>query len=213
MIYFLDTPNELEVCASELGVGSESIGQLLTPLTRRANRGGRWAADNGAFARFDADGFKRLLERNEKHRDRCEFVAVPDVVGSARRTLEVWREWAPELAFWPVALVAQDGIEDLDIPWREMRAVFIGGSNEFKMSNAAHQVARAARALGKWVHVGRVNTPGRLAAWEDDADSCDGTGLARYTHMREAMRSNPEPLLRTSGSTGEVQFSPNGAEE
>jgi hypothetical protein len=40
--------------------------------------------------------------------------------------------------------------------------------------------------MGKYVHVGRVNTPGRFRYFEDlEVDSIDGTGLSRYTHMRE----------------------------
>ena len=47
--------------------------------------------------------------------------------------------------------------------------------------------ALAAKALGKWVHVGRINTPVRYERWKDVADSCDGSGLARYDHMLESI--------------------------
>lgn len=41
------------------------------------------------------------------------------------------------------------------------------------------------------VHIGRVNTPGRFERFEKlGADSIDGTGLARYSHMRAAIYEN-----------------------
>jgi hypothetical protein len=63
-------------------------------------------------------------------------------------------------------------------------AVFIGGSTKFKESNAAMACAKAAKILGKIVHVGRINTPERWTRWSKIADSCDGSGVSRYSHMR-----------------------------
>jgi hypothetical protein len=112
-------------------------------------------------------------------------VAAPDVVGSARRTLECFEYWRDRLCAWPLALVAQDGLESLDIPWRQITAVFIGGSTAWKMGPHAAQIVKAAKVCGKWVHAGRVNTPGRLEYFEElGADSIDGTGLSRYSWMR-----------------------------
>jgi hypothetical protein len=190
MIVLLDTSHDLDTCAEELGCEVE---QLLTPLTRfRLQRpGSRFAIDNGAFAGFDASSFVTLLEREEERRENCIFVAVPDVVGSARRTLEVFENWKERLAgWWPLALVAQDGQEHLPIPWGDIDAVFIGGSTEWKLSAHAAQIVRAATALGKWVHAGRVNTPARFEYFEKlGADSIDGTGLSRYSWMRERIYS------------------------
>ena len=79
----------------------------------------------------------------------------------------------------------------MPIPWDEIVAVFIGGTDDFKLGRHGAACVKAAKALGKWVHVGRVNTPGRLEYFEDlGADSCDGTGLARYSHMRAAIYEN-----------------------
>ena len=116
---------------------------------------------------------------------------------SARRTLEVFDEWKQRLADWPLALVCQDGQEHLPIPWKAIAAVFIGGSTEWKMGPHAMTCIKAAKAIGKWVHVGRVNTPGRFEYFEKlGADSLDGTGLSRYSHMREAVhRENTAPQL------------------
>ena len=97
MMALLDTNEDLDACAIELG---GDVGQLLTPLTRRVLQKptAPWAIDNGAFSGFVETRFMGLLERNAHHRDNCLFVVVPDVVGSARRTLEVFERWAPRLS-------------------------------------------------------------------------------------------------------------------
>lgn len=187
MIALLDTSESLHVCQAEIGC---DVGQLLTPLTRfrLQNPALPWAIDNGAFTRFDERAFMSLLQREEHHKANCLFVTVPDVVTSARRTLEVFERWRGRLAAWPLALAIQDGQQDLPIPWEDIAAVFIGGSTEFKLSPAAAHVVRAAKMLGKWVHVGRVNGPDRFAYFEEmGADSIDGSGIARYSHMRQAI--------------------------
>jgi len=194
----LDTSEDLDICEAELGC---PVQQLLTPLTRfRLQRpDARFAIDNGAFSRFDADSFRSLLEREFPRRKQCIFVAVPDVVASARRTLEVFDHWWPTLTSWPLALVAQDGLEDLDIPWLNIAAIFIGGSTAWKMSAEAAAVIKAAKCIGKWVHVGRVNTPGRFEYFENlGADSIDGSGLARFSWMRTGIyEAATKPTLFT----------------
>ena len=187
MLVLLDTSQNLDTCACELGCEVE---QLLTPLTRfnLQRPDARFAIDNGAFAGFKSQAFDSLLEREKHHRKNCIFVAVPDVVGSAIRTLEVFEYWHTRMIGWPLALVAQDGQQERHIPWWGLQAIFIGGSTEFKLSKHAAQVIYAAKAMNKWVHVGRVNTPGRFEYFEElGADSIDGTGLSRYSWMREAI--------------------------
>jgi hypothetical protein len=134
-----------------------------------------------------------LLDREAEHRDKCLFVTVPDVVGSARRTLEVFERWKDRLAGWKLALACQDGQEHLPIPWDDIAAVFIGGSTAFKCGDHARHIVQAAQALGKWTHIGRVNHPDRWKHFEDmGADSADGTGIARYTHMRQAIAARDD---------------------
>lgn len=151
------------------------------------------------FTRFNATAFESLLEREIDNIDRCRFVAVPDVVGSARRTLEVFDYWSNIIGFWPLALVAQDGQEDLPIPWSLIQAVFIGGTTEWKLGRYVPMIIKTAQALRKWVHVGRVNTPARFEYFEKlGADSIDGTGLSRFSWMREAIyREEIQPGLFT----------------
>lgn len=187
MIALLDNGQDLETCADEIGC---EVGQLLTPLTRYRLRDPSrpWAIDNGAFANLDIPAFQALLKREEHHRDRCLFVTVPDIVSSARRTLEVFEHWKGRLTGWKLALACQDGQEHLPIPWDDIAAVFIGGSTNWKGSDHAAHIIKAAKALGKWAHVGRVNGAIRFDHFAKlGADSIDGTGIARYSHMREAI--------------------------
>lgn len=198
LIVLLDTPDDLSQCEAELGCEVE---QLFTPLTRRdAQRpDARFSIDNGAFSTFRPDAFRTCLRKHADRRELCRFVAVPDVVGSARRTLEVFEHWRYDLTGWPLALVAQDGQEDLDIPWKGIAAIFIGGSTKWKLSESAAAVIKAGIACEKWVHVGRVNTPARFEYFSElGAHSIDGTGLARYSHMREAIwKAHSQPNLLT----------------
>lgn len=191
----LDTADDLRECEAELKHPCE---QLFTPLTRYRNRHPEqhFAIDNGAFSRFNKQAFLALLEREYDRRELCRFVAVPDVVGSARRTLEVFEHWKYELKHWPLALVAQDGLENLPIPWDEIEAIFIGGSTEWKLSVHAQAVVKTAKALDKWVHVGRINDPRRFQYFKEmGADSCDGSGIAQYSWMRERIGAEPHPVL------------------
>lgn len=194
MLVMLDTPQNLDICAQELGCEVE---QLFTPLTRRNPQQPErhFGIDNGAFARFEERGFLATLAKHAPRKALCRFVAAPDVVGSAIRTLECFDHWLPKLDGWPVAIVCQDGQENLAIPWGKISAVFIGGSTNWKMSTHAAAIVKASKVFGKWCHVGRINTPGRFEYFEElGADSCDGTGLAQYQHMRAAILSQKTEL-------------------
>ncbi len=187
MIALLDNGQDLDQCAVELDC---EVGQLLTPLTRYRLRDPDrpWAIDNGFFAQCEPKAFLSLLEREAHHKDRCLFVTVPDVVGSARRTLEVFERWKDRLKGWKLALACQDGQEHLPIPWDEIAAVFIGGSTNWKCGPHAINIIQAAKALDKWVHVGRINHGARAAHFKElGVDSFDGTGVSRFTRMRRGL--------------------------
>lgn len=187
MIALLDNGQDLAECEAELG---NPVGQLLTPLTRYVRRDldRPWAIDNGAYANFNRDAFLSLLAREQEHKQTCLFVAVPDVVGSGRRTLEVFAHWQLQLTGWPLALVCQDGQEHLPIPWSDICAVFIGGSTNWKCSHHAAEIVKAAKAIGKWVHAGRINHGNRWDHFEKlGTDSIDGTGISRFSHMRKSI--------------------------
>lgn len=142
-----------------------------------------WAADNGCFSPsgkpFDADRWFTWLSSLDPAG--ALFAVAPDVVGDAVATLERSRPWLArirQLGF-PVAFVAQDGIENTTVPWGEFDALFIGGSTEFKLGLQARRAVAVAKALGKHVHMGRVNSKRRFdIATHWGCDSVDGTFLA-----------------------------------
>lgn len=197
MIVLLDTSHDLDVCQQELGC---EVGQLLTPLTgfRLRHPDRPWAIDNGAFSGFDEKAFFARLRRTGEAVDgnftNCKFVCLPDMPFEAQRTKELW-EWYRDhslLVEWPLALVVQDGHESVQIPWDDpkLAAIFIGGSDQWKCSKHSEAIIKVAKTIrrGLWVHVGRINSPNRFQwAIDNNVDSCDGSGIAQYSHMREAI--------------------------
>jgi hypothetical protein len=155
--------------------------QLRTPLTRYALAGVPYGLDNGCFKTFKHKEWMTLVEQAKENPP--VFVCAPDIVADARRTLELLDHFESTLAGLPIALVLQDGIGNFPIPWERIAAVFVGGSDSFKVSQEAFAACKAAKILGKWVHVGRVNTSARAEQWLGIADSIDGSGLSQYDHM------------------------------
>ena len=156
----------------------EDFWQLRTPLTGYNLSGKPFGLDNGCFAEFKEKKWLSLLV--EARETPPIFCCMPDVVGDAFRTLELFDIFKHKAKGLPLALVLQDGIGSCRIPWDEISAVFIGGTDKFKCSPEAFAAARAARMLGKWVHVGRVNTASRLRGWVDYGDSLDGSGISKF---------------------------------
>ena len=163
------------------------FGQLRTPLTQYRYAGVRWGLDNGCFTTFKERTWSTMLTEAKCLDVKPTFVCLPDVVGDARRTLELFTHFEVETMGMARALVLQDGIGGFSIPWNKISAVFVGGSDKFKESQEAQAACRAAKVLGKWVHVGRVNTAERTRFWLGKADSLDGSGISRYDHMLEAV--------------------------
>ena len=168
--------------------------QLRTPLTNYRLSGKPYGLDNGCFNRFNRKAWERLLREAEENRP--IFVCLPDMVGDARRTLDLFDVFDYQCNGLPKALVLQDGIGNHAIPWDKIEAVFVGGSDPFKISTEAINACRTAKMLDKWVHVGRVNTAARVRNWIGLADSIDGSGISRFDHMLEdvlAMIRNEHP--------------------
>jgi hypothetical protein len=159
------------------------LGCMDTPAQRQAvPPGAWWAADSGVFgAGYPGDeAWLAWLTARPWPRERCLFVTAPDVVGDAAATLERSVPWLPRIRAlgYPAALVAQDGLESLPVPWDVCDVLFVGGSTTWKLSSAARDLVAQARELGKRTHMGRVNSAKRWAvadAW--GCDSCDGTYL------------------------------------
>lgn len=155
--------------------------------------------DNGVFTgKFSEDDFWKKLDDMLPHRETCLFVVAPDVVGNAIATMDSFRYWGPRIkaAGWPVAFVAQDGQELFEFP-PEFDALFVGGSTEWKLSTAADECIIRAQRLGKWVHVGRVNTRRRMRHFQVmGVDSVDGTTVTfapdkNYPIVDRQLRQEP----------------------
>jgi hypothetical protein len=141
-----------------------------------------WAADNGRFSKpetYTDEAYLTWLSKRP-HREACLFATAPDVIGDAAATLVLSAPMFARiraLGYRP-ALVAQDGLEHLPVPWDDFDALFIGGSTAWKLSEAAHDLAAEAKRRGKWVHMGRVNSLRRVRiAQAMGCDSVDGTYL------------------------------------
>jgi len=167
------------------------IGILLTPDTAFAgpryekimHHYPMWAADNGCF-NHPGRSVSCLLEWLARLPSRdALFFPAPDVVGNAELTIERSLPVLPkirEIGF-KAAFVAQNGIEQITIPWDEFDCLFIGGDTEFKLSNQSRDLIADAKTRRKWVHMGRVNSYRRLKLANDwGCDSADGTYL-RFT--------------------------------
>lgn len=184
MIYLSGAPSQAQAHLSQ----SVGLGLMCTPLmgTRPAliAHYARWAADTGCYsqgASFQLDKYLAWLTKLQPLRASCLFATAPDMVADARAT---WERSAPVLPLiralgYKAALVAQDGLEDLSIEWGAFDALFTGGTTEWKLSEVAYEIGREAKARGKWLHMGRVNSRRRLiAAAVSGYDSADGTAAA-----------------------------------
>lgn len=176
----------------------------------RLPEGVPFCADNGAFGKgYPGDaawwGWVQRLPR-----ERCQFVVAPDVPFDALATLDKSLPWLGEIRTLGIraAVVAQNGFEDIPvIPWDAFDVLFLGGTMEcrpcgyvrpvgdfetkrcplctrrlieWKLSGAAANLTAEAKARGKWVHMGRVNSSKRYGYAEFiGCDSADGTYIKR----------------------------------
>ncbi|WP_449060618.1 hypothetical protein, partial [Planomonospora algeriensis] len=191
---------------------STGLGTILTPGqgNRFDPRFVRWCADNGCFNEgrrgYPGDEpYLAWLETLLPHAATNLFVTAPDVVGDAAATLERAADMIPRIraaGHRRVALVAQNGLERLAVPWDTFDVLFLGGGPEcapcgyvrphratgkhcprcaaplaeWKTGPAAGRLAREALTRGKRVHMGRVNSYRRLVrAHEFGCFSADGT--------------------------------------
>lgn len=170
------------------------MGILRTPRQRNsigiiASMGLPWACDNDAFKAWNEEQFRRMIHSlglNPGQRGLL-WVNAPDVVADAKATQDRFWTWQPILAERgiPIAFAGQNGAEDLDLPWRYFHCLFIGGDDEWKLSKAAEDLAREAKAQNKLVHMGRVNSLKRIRhAHEIGCDSFDGTMTSKWPDKR-----------------------------
>lgn len=159
-----------------------NVGVMMTPMMGNAVPDDRvWAADTGCFNAphlHDDDRYLKWLRSNLTNAAVCLFATAPDVVGDAEATLTRSKPMFDRIrdVGYPAALVAQDGLEELPIPWDSFDALFVGGRNDWKFSDRAFGLMAEARLRGKWVHAGRVNSYTRLVRMRQvGANSADGT--------------------------------------
>lgn len=167
-------------------VARGEIGVMLTPRVGRTVEAAKawpvWAADNACFTSSTTFDLPKYLAWLDRFRvvSGCLFASAPDVVGDAEATWERSRNVLPLLRErgYRAALVAQNGIRT--VAWSAIDCIFIGGDTPFKYSSTADELCREAKRLGKWAHMGRVNT---MERWQMCSrvgyDSCDGT-LIRF---------------------------------
>jgi hypothetical protein len=178
MIYLLSPSTQMLRDRIKAG----EFGAIITPATGYRPDGlPVWAADNacgpgpnGNACSYRGDEWwAAWLARLAPHAGRCLFAAIPDVVGDAQATLDRFGQLAHVARGlgYPVALVGQNGLENLPVPWRDFEVLFIGGDDAWKLGIEAAGLIREAVRRGKRVHMGRVNGGPR---WEyADALGCD----------------------------------------
>lgn len=186
---YLGTPSGPDIRAA---MSAGRIGCMTTPAQgSRIPEGALYACDN---SKFGSDGkgrywpgaeawFAWLYRTVERYGpDRCLWALAPDQPFDAAGTLTESLPWLArirELGI-PAAYAAQDGCDAPGLlPWDSFDVLFLAGSTEWKLGPVAERLARKAKALGKGVHMGRVNSRTRLgiAEWFG-CDSADGTYLA-----------------------------------
>lgn len=149
-----------------------------------AEQGGLWAGDNDAFSESYSDKAYGLMLDRYRGVPNCLWVVAPDVVADAEATLDRFHEWNTTIADYgyPIALAGQDGMTPAMVPWIEIDCLFIGGTTHWKLGPEARALALAAKAQGKLVHMGRVNSRRRIKyAKAIGCDSVDGTSTVKFT--------------------------------
>ena len=172
-----------------IALGRPDIGLMIQPGNSyhlQIDRYPFFAGDNGCYGnKFSPVKYLRMLDRAAMWAERCLFCTAPDrydpndLKGNHPATADLWGEWAHEVTDrgLPVAFVCQNGSTPDDVP-ADAAAVFIGGDTEWKLSRWAWAHLMAAKARGRWAHVGRVNSDTRLESVSImSADSADGTYL------------------------------------
>jgi hypothetical protein len=173
-----------------------------------------WAADNGRFGKGwpGAAAWWTWLQGQVERYDganRCLWALAPDVPFDAVGTLAESLPWLSRIRSLgvPAAFAAQDGCENGLIPWGEFDVLFIAGSTEWKIGDAAEALCVEARARGVRIHMGRVNSLKRLRRAEEfGCDTADGTFLAfgpdlnlkRLSGWLDAIEHEHQPSLFTA---------------
>ena len=152
--------------------GQPDAGWILTPMMgNRPDLSATWfACDTGCYSqptRHSDVGYLAWLAERQPDQARCLFATAPDVVGNAAAT---WQRSKDMLSIirglgYRAALVAQNGIHDMPVPWPAFDVLFVGGDDAFKLKDErTWQLVAEARRRGRWTHMGRVNSERRYEA-------------------------------------------------
>lgn len=174
--------------------------------TEAIELGVMWAMDNGAFVKRDSKSFESMLDRYQHH-PKPAWVVTYDVPGNAEDTLALFPKWSKIIRDYgyPVALAAQNGLTPQQVAWDEIDCLFVGGRGTWRSSPACMALVDEAKQRGKWTHLGRVNTWGRISsAWMVGYDSVDGSSFATHKYVQVPMAMNTlNWLLNQSSFLGE----------
>jgi hypothetical protein len=168
-------------------------GMFLNPHTWRTPWLEYYALDNGCFVNshtpfwWEMKGEKEWLKMLDKaaiQNIKPLFAILPDIVGDWDATVKRSSLYLPHLADHgiPTAIALQDGADFSAPILSQCSWWFVGGSTNWKWSNA-EIICQRAKERGKKVHVGRVNGEKRIReCLRIGADSCDGTGWTSFTN-------------------------------
>jgi hypothetical protein len=160
------------------------LGMIATPAQGNAiPQHAVWCCDNGCFGDgYPGDsGYLEFLSGKAALRARCLFAVAPDVPFNMTASLARSAPMLPRIRAlgYLVALAAQNGSEDMTLPWGDFDVLFLGGDTPWKLGPHARTLTEQARERGKHVHMGRVNSLRRLRyADAIGCHSADGTFLA-----------------------------------
>lgn len=186
--YMASTSNVDKKYNGTIGIIQNSSNLINGFYRSRFDAGVPFCIDNEVFTdKFQVDKWLQAAELAKQYKSTCLFIVIPDVlhklpngkvIGDCVATLEQFRYYRNMITDLPVALVSQDGIKQQahKIPWDDFDCLFMGGSDHHKLGKEGGWILNEAKRRGKWVHVGRVNSPRRiLQFWQ--VDSWDGTHL------------------------------------
>lgn len=179
-------------------------------LPTKKLRGIPLAVDNGAFGAwkdgywFDEFAFLRTLSAVCRAKLKPQWIVAPDLVARGLESLQFSLKWVERMPDAPFALAVQDGMipEDILPHLNRFKAIFIGGTLEWKWTTAADWI-ELAHSRGLPCHIGRVGSVEDLHRAEMlGADSCDSSNFNRgssggtcgdWDNVRHWRESTPEP--------------------
>lgn len=150
MIYFANPSTEQARDAMRTG----RLGCIATPAQGyKMMAGVTWMGDSGCFGKGypGDDGYLRWLEAQLPWQRWCVFVTAPDVVGDPAATLTRSLPMVEPITAmgYRVALVAQNGMEHLEVPWDRFGALFLGGTPHCRRCGYDHPVAGSGKRGGR----------------------------------------------------------------